>query len=180
MTPAQPDTKAARHGAIQDVLASRDITSQEQLRQVLRARGIETTQATLSRDLLEMRATKVRTSAGAQVYTVPDVDGGQTHGADAARARLVRWCQDLLVAADLAENLLVLRTPVGAANLLGSAIDAVRLDTVVGTIAGDDTVLVICRDRAAGEHTRGLLLALAEPHPAAGGAPASQNGRTSA
>lgn len=189
MTSTQPDTKTARHGAILDILASREIASQEQLREVLRAWGIETTQATLSRDLLEMRATKVRTSGGTQVYTVPDVDGGQTHAADVAHSRLVRWCQDLLVAADLAGNLLVLRTPVGAANLLASAIDAVRLETVVGTIAGDDTVLVICRDAPAGERTRTLLFSLAEPRPTpaaeSGDAPgatgiASHNGRTSA
>lgn len=158
-----PATKTARRGAIIDVLASQAINSQEQLRRQLADMGIETTQATLSRDLLEMRATKVRNAAGVQVYSVPDADGSHTHEAEASQARLVRWCQDLLVATDLAGNLLVLRTPVGAANLLGSAVDAVRMEGIAGTIAGDDTVLVICRTPADAETVQAALLDLADP-----------------
>ncbi|MGO3795999.1 MAG: arginine repressor [Pauljensenia sp.] len=158
-----PATKTARRGAIIEVLASQAITSQEQLRRELAAMGVDTTQATLSRDLLEMRATKVRNTAGVQVYSVPDADGSHTHEAEASQARLVRWCQDLLVATDLAGNLLVLRTPVGAANLLGSAIDAVRMEGIAGTIAGDDTVLVICRAPADADRVQSALLELADP-----------------
>jgi len=158
-----PATKTARRGAIIEVLASQAITSQEQLRRELAAMGVDTTQATLSRDLLEMRATKVRNAAGVQVYSVPDADGSHTHEAEASQARLVRWCQDLLVGTDLAGNLLVLRTPVGAANLLGSAIDAVRMDGIAGTIAGDDTVLVICRTPADADRVQEALLELADP-----------------
>lgn len=164
-----PATKTARRGAIIDVLASQAITSQEQLRRELAAMGVDTTQATLSRDLLEMRATKVRNAAGVQVYSVPDADGSHTHEAEASQARLVRWCQDLLVATDLAGNLLVLRTPVGAANLLGSAIDAVRMEGIAGTIAGDDTVLVICRTPPDADRVQSALLELADP----GSAPTS-------
>lgn len=162
-TPSIPTTKTARRGAIIDILAGQAINSQEQLRRELAALGIETTQATLSRDLLEMRATKVRNAHGVQVYSVPDADGGHTHEAEASHARLVRWCQDLLVATDLAGNLLVLRTPVGAANLLGSAIDAVRLEGIAGTIAGDDTVLVICRSDQDGAAVQSALMRLADP-----------------
>ncbi len=161
--PTIPATKTARRGAILDVLAGQAVTSQEQLRRELAGRGIETTQATLSRDLLEMRATKVRNTEGIQVYSVPDADGGHTHEAEASQSRLVRWCQDLLVATDLADNLLVLRTPVGAANLLGSAIDAVRMEGIVGTIAGDDTILLVCRTRQDGEAVQNTLLRLADP-----------------
>ncbi len=168
-TASIPSTRAARHGAIVDILAGRAITSQEQLRGALAELGIETTQATLSRDLMELRATKVRNQDGVQVYSVPDADGGLTHEAEAAATRLVHWCQDLLVGTDVAENILVLRTPVGAANLLGSAIDAVRMDGVVGTVAGDDTILVVCRgaDQAVGVRDR--LLHLAESGTADGG-----------
>lgn len=158
-----PATKTARRGAIIEMLASQAITSQEQLRRELAAMGVDTTQATLSRDLLEMRATKVRNAAGVQVYSIPDADGSHTHEAEASQARLVRWCQDLLVATDLAGNLLVLRTPVGAANLLGSAIDAVRMDGIAGTIAGDDTVLVICRTPTDADRVQAALLELADP-----------------
>ncbi|MDN6428498.1 MAG: arginine repressor [Propionibacterium sp.] len=158
-----PATKTARRGTIIDILASRAITSQEELRRELADLGVETTQATLSRDLLEMRATKVRNAQGVQVYSVPDADGSHTHQAEASQARLVRWCQDLLVATDLAGNLLVLRTPVGAANLLGSAIDAVRMEGIAGTIAGDDTVLVICRTPSDARRVETSLLELADP-----------------
>lgn len=158
-----PMTKTARRGAIIDILAGQAITSQEQLRQQLLLLGIETTQATLSRDLLDLRATKVRNARGVQVYSVPDADGGHTHEAEASQSRLERWCQDLLVATDVAGNLLVLRTPVGAGNLLGSAIDAVRWESILGTIAGDDTVLVICHTPEGAQDVRGQLLQLAEP-----------------
>lgn len=156
-------TKAARHGMILEILATQPISSQEQLRQELAAQGIETAQATLSRDLLEMQATKVRTTQGTLVYSVPDIDGSLTHEPEASSARLVRWCQDLLIAGDIAKNFVVLRTPVGAANLLASAIDSARLSGVLGTIAGDDTILMICRTDEVAEETYAHLLELAEP-----------------
>lgn len=158
-----PTTKTARHGLIRELLATGEVTSQEQLREMLSARGIETTQATLSRDLVDLRATKVRNRAGIQVYSVPDIDGGHTHEAEASQARLVRWCQDLLVTTDLVGNQLVLRTPVGGANLLGSAIDSVRMDDIVGTIAGDDTVLLVCRSDEAARRVQAHLMKLADP-----------------
>ncbi len=160
---SQPSTKAARHGLIMDVLAREAISSQEQLRVALGTFGVDIAQATLSRDLLELRATKVRDRDGTLVYTVPDWDGAPTHLAQESTARLARWCQDLLVGGDVAQNLLVLRTPVGAANLLGSAIDSSRLAGVVGTIAGDDTVLLVCRDSAAASTAYEELMRLAEP-----------------
>lgn len=162
-----PSTKAARQGAIMDILASHDVASQDHLRRELSAIGIETAQATLSRDLLEMRATKVRNKDGVLIYSVPDWDGAPTRQSESSPARLARWCQDLLITGDMTDNLLVLRTPVGAANLLGSAIDAARLDGVLGTIAGDDTILVICRSEADAVRTSDELLSLAEPSLAA-------------
>lgn len=158
-----PATKTARQGAIRDILAGQDVSSQGQLREELLARGIEIAQATLSRDLLEMRATKVRNRDGSLIYSVSDWDGAPTGGAEKTVARLARWCQELLITGEVAGNLLVLRTPVGAANLLGSAIDSARMSGVVGTIAGDDTVLVIGRSPGEAESTRAHLLALAEP-----------------
>lgn len=155
-------TKAARQGIITELLASEAISSQEHLRNALNDRGIAIAQATLSRDLLEMRATKVRRGDGQLVYSVPNWDGLPTHQSEGTLARLARWCQDLLIGGDIAQNQLVLRTPVGAANLLASAIDASNLEGVVGTIAGDDTVLLICRDSSAARRTYRKLLHLAE------------------
>ena len=96
-TPAFPSTKSARHEMIRDLLASESIGSQEGLRARLAERGIDVTQTTLSRDLMDLRATKIRDASGALIYTVPDHDGGLTHDAEAANVRLARWCQLLLV-----------------------------------------------------------------------------------
>ncbi len=159
-----PSTKAARQGAIMEILASQDVASQDQLRQELAAKGIETAQATLSRDLMEMHATKVRDRDGSLIYSVPDWDGSPTRQSESSPVRLARWCQDLLIAGDMTDNLLVLRTPVGAANLLGSAIDSARLPGILGTIAGDDTILVICRGSDDAKRIRDELLELAEPN----------------
>ncbi|WP_022868452.1 arginine repressor [Schaalia vaccimaxillae] len=163
MTDVIPATKTARREMIRDILAHESIGSQEQLRSLLTQRGIEVTQATLSRDLMEMRATKIRNGAGILMYSVPDVDGGQTHEGEAAGIRLARWCQSLLVTSVRIGHQLVLRTPVGAANLLGSAIDAVRMEEVAGTIAGDDTILVICRSEPEAARVESMLMELAEP-----------------
>ncbi|PID97519.1 MAG: arginine repressor [Actinobacteria bacterium] len=160
---ATPTTKAARHGMIRELLANHAITSQAQLRELLAEVGIDTTQATLSRDLMDLRATKVRNREGVQVYTVPDVDGGQTHEAKASHNRLQRWCQELLVTTDCVDNQLILRTTIGAANLLGSAIDSARLEEVVGTLAGDDTVFVLCRSAQSAREIQSHLLKLAVP-----------------
>lgn len=158
-----PQTPNARREAIRDLLASGAIGSQKELREKLLEIGVEVTQATLSRDLVDMRATKVRTAEGTRVYSVPDIDGGLTHEGEAGHVRLQKWCQSLLVTSILVDHQLVLRTTVGGANLLGSAIDAVRLDEVAGTIAGDDTILVICRSAQDAAVTQRLLMDLAEP-----------------
>ncbi len=156
------DTKTARHDAILELVSAGPVTSQGQLRELLSERGFETAQATLSRDLAELQAVKVKTSSGASIYSVPDVNGVHTGTTLEGNARLARWCQDLLVSAQEAQNLLVLRTPSGAANLLGSAIDSSRLPGVLGTIAGDDTILLICDSDARAQKTRDLLTKLAE------------------
>lgn len=156
-------TPVARREAIRSILASRSIGSQKELRDLLLEQGIDVTQATLSRDLVDMRATKIRAADGARIYSVPDIDGGATHEAEAGHERLQKWCQSILVTSILVGHQLVLRTTVGAANLLASAIDAVRLDAVAGTIAGDDTILVICRSLEDAQHTQSYLMDLAEP-----------------
>ncbi|QWW18776.1 arginine repressor [Schaalia sp. 19OD2882] len=160
---ATPRTKAARRETIRDILASTAVTSQEQLRAALARRGIDVTQTTLSRDLIDMQATKVRTADGTLVYSVADADGSATHDGEGGRGRLGRWCQSLLTGSTRVNNQLVLRTPVGAAQLLASAVDSVRMDEVAGTIAGDDTILVICRSDSAAQHVETTLLEMARP-----------------
>ena len=134
--------KSSRHGAILDVIESESISSQEMLRQRLRSRGFDVTQATLSRDLKELGVVK-RASDGAyqRVVAAP--------GATDAMGNLRRTTAEFLERADWSEQLVVLRTDSGQAALLAIAIDRAPLDGVLGTVAGDDTILVICRDGGA-------------------------------
>jgi transcriptional regulator of arginine metabolism len=165
MTGVTAHTKAARQQRIADLLTRTPVRSQTQLAQLLADDGIEVTQATLSRDLLELDAVKVRIPSGVLVYAVP-AQGGEPspHAAGestAAEARLARLLNELLVSAEGSANLALLRTPPGAAQFLASAIDRVRSEDVLGTVAGDDTVLVISRRPDGGTSTAERLLALA-------------------
>ena len=225
---ASPGTKAARHARIAGILAQREapVRSQEDLAERLAEIGFRVTQATLSRDLDELGAVRLRAPDGALVYALPGAlggpgempggvgvtaaparpvaredsgaqenagaqqptgaqdDTGAQHGRASRRGlrrsglfeplavepsvRLARVAAELLVTAEASANLVVLRTPAGAAQLLASAIDHARWPTVLGTVGGDDTVLVIARDPAGGEDLAQALLRLAEHHSPAG------------
>ena len=149
MTTAIPMTKSARQQKIVDLLESTPIRSQTELADRLAAAGVNVTQATLSRDLLDLDAVKIRTPGGGLVYAVPAEGGDRTptmaRRSSASGARLARLAGELLVSADHSGNLVVLRTPPGGAQFLASALDKADLPSVLGTIAGDDTVLVIGR-----------------------------------
>lgn len=154
--------KAARQARIAELVAAQPVTSQGELSALLAAEGIAVTQATLSRDLDELGATKVRTEAGL-AYWVPE-DGGappQAPAAGAPLARVVRLLGELMVSAEGSANLAVLRTPPGAAHFLASALDRSGLPDVIGTIAGDDTVLLVARDPAGGPDLAELMYTLA-------------------
>jgi transcriptional regulator of arginine metabolism len=145
-----PATKAARHALIRAVLSRRPVHSQSELADLLATEGVTVTQATLSRDLVELRAVKIRTPVGALAYAVPGEGGDRTPvpvaDAEALASRLARLCGELLVTAEASGSLVVLRTPPGAAQFLTSAIDHSVVPGILGTIAGDDTVLVITRE----------------------------------
>ncbi|MFT4085389.1 MAG: arginine repressor [Nocardioides sp.] len=164
----RPSTKGARHRLIIDLVAGHEVRSQTELADLLGERGVSVTQATLSRDLVELDAVKVRADSGALVYAIPGEGGDRRAVApqqsSAARTRLARLCGELLVSADASANLVVLRTPPGAAQFLASAFDKAELPDILGTIAGDDTVLVIGRDPAGGDELVRRLLALADHH----------------
>lgn len=138
---AAPLTKHARQARLAELITHRQVRSQTELARMLAEEGIGVTQATLSRDLEDLGATKVRGSAGALVYAV----GPGAAPGEAVRIPLERLCEELLVSAEANGDLVVLRTPPGAAQLFASALDRARLPEVMGTVAGDDTVLVICR-----------------------------------
>jgi transcriptional regulator of arginine metabolism len=162
----RPSTKNSRHQLIVELLAANEVRSQPELLDLLVARGVQVTQATLSRDLVELDAVRVRAHSGALVYAVPGEGGDRRPSAPgetaAAGHRLGRLLADLLVSADASANLVVLRTPPGAAQFLASALDKVEYPEVLGTIAGDDTVLLIGRDPAGGEALARRLLVLAQ------------------
>ena len=159
---ATPATKAARLGRIVELVREVPIHSQAELLGLLSHDGIEATQATVSRDLEELGAIKVRgVDGGAPQYLIPE-DGGPRPMAGGT-GRLARLLAELLVSHSHSANLAVLRTPPGAAQFLASAIDRAGLDDVIGTIAGDDTILVVARDGLSGRDVADQLAALAVP-----------------
>jgi transcriptional regulator of arginine metabolism len=166
-----PHTKSARQQLVVDLLAGHEVRSQTELAELLADNGVVVTQATLSRDLVELDAVKVRAGSGALVYAVP-AEGGDRSPAPpretaASHQRLAHWCEELLVSAEASANLVVLRTPPGGANFLASALDKADLGDVLGSIAGDDTVVVISRDPVGGDAVVRRLMALAGRHPEA-------------
>ena len=160
MTPLT--TKAARHQRIADLLSRNAVHTQDQLRAQLLESGLDVTQATLSRDLVEIRAIKVLAADGSSVYAIPDNDAALSenetqHDAD---ARLARVTAEVLTAADFAQNVVVLHTKPGAANYLAGAIDRNAWPDVLGSVAGDDTVIVVAKSTQAAEQMCEALLAL--------------------
>ncbi|MBC3191620.1 arginine repressor [Pseudonocardia sp. C8] len=144
-------SRVTRQAKIMDLLWHRPVRSQPELLVLLdQLHGIETTQATLSRDLDELGAVKLRgPDGGAPVYRIPE-DGSPVRGVEGGTTRLGRLLGELLVSADASGNLAVLRTPPGAAHYLASALDRAALHDVVGTIAGDDTIIVVAREPCTG------------------------------
>jgi transcriptional regulator of arginine metabolism len=164
-TALRPTTKSARHQLIVEIVTQHQVRSQGELADLLAESGLRVTQATLSRDLVELGAVKVRHPEGGLVYAVPGEGGDRTpYGGieqEVLDARLARLCEELLVTAEASANLVVLHTPPGAAQFLASAIDGSVLPDVLGTIAGDDTVMVVTRQPTGGEQVAARFLALA-------------------
>lgn len=161
-----PQTRTARHRRIVDLLTRQRVRSQSQLARLLADDGLTVTQATLSRDLDELGAVKIRDSEGVLVYAVPAEGGDRTPqapmGESAGEGRMARLAAELMVSATASGNLVVLRTPPGAAQFLASAIDQSGVEEIIGTIAGDDTILVISRDAHGGQAVADHLMQLAE------------------
>ncbi len=158
-------SRTARHQRIVELLGRVRVRSQAELVALLSDEGIAVTQATLSRDLDELGAVKVRAEDGRLCYAVPGEGGDLTpraapdEGGDTDRLR--RRCQNLLVSVDSSANIVILRTPPGGAQYLASAIDHSILPAVIGTVAGDDTVLLVTRETSGGAAVAAELMALA-------------------
>jgi transcriptional regulator of arginine metabolism len=167
-----PLSKPARQARIASILSRSQVRSQEELAELLaRQAGLQVTQATLSRDLDELGVVKLRVG-GSLVYSLPDgpagpgpasseSDGVTVDEGTPVAQRLTRHLAELLTSAEASANLVVLRTPAGAAQFLASVIDHAALPAILGTVAGDDTVLVIARDPSGGDALAAEFLRLA-------------------
>lgn len=145
-----PVTRTARQGKILEILGKTRVSSQVQLSDLLLDEGIDITQATLSRDLDELGARKIRPDNGRAYYAVAGTEAEPEQGPGGPREKLRRMLDELVVQVDHSASIAVLRTPAGAAQYLASFIDRVGLDEVVGCIAGDDTIFVLAREPLTG------------------------------
>ena len=156
-----PQTMAARRARIRILLSSVIVGSQDELRLMLAAEGIRVTQTTLSRDLDGLGAIKVADESGHVQYVLPD-ESGPNKRKDASGEPMGRIVGDVLIGAEAAMNIAVLHTPPGAAHYLAGSLDRSGTPGIVGTVAGDDTVIVILRTQKAAEGFCADLLTIAE------------------
>ncbi|MBP3223068.1 MAG: arginine repressor [Actinomycetaceae bacterium] len=150
-------TPRARQERIRLLLERSTFSSQAQLREHLEKEGCFVTQATLSRDLDELGAVKVKDEEGRQVYRLPSL-----HETPVDASSLEHWCAQVLVSVVAVFNQVVLRTPPGAAQLLAAAVDRSSLEGMLGSIAGDDAILVIFDSEVHATCAKELLLSLSE------------------
>ncbi len=133
--------KSQRQAKIMEIISTRNVETQEQLLDLLQKEGFRGTQATISRDIKDLRIVKELTSLGTYRYTTSsnEVSGSFT-------SRLNTIFKECVIGFDYAQNIIVVRTLPGLASAAGSAIDSMNLSTVVGSLAGDDTVMIVMRD----------------------------------
>ena len=149
--------KPQRQHRIARLLETRAVTSQAQLVALLSEDGVEATQTTVSRDLEELGALKVRVAGGETVYALPELPVKQVAPGDHLRRVLGEWVVEVAHSA----NVVVLRTPPGSAHVVGSALDRSGFEGVIGTVAGDDTVLVVAAEDPGGAVVAARLAAVA-------------------
>lgn len=133
--------KSQRQAKILEIISTKNVETQEQLLSELQQEGFRGTQATISRDIKELRIVKELTSLGTYRYTTSSSEVNGTFS-----SRLNTIFKECVVSFDYAQNIVVIRTLPGLASAAGSAIDAMNLSVIVGSLAGDDTVIVIMRD----------------------------------
>ncbi|HVM07144.1 MAG TPA: arginine repressor [Acidimicrobiales bacterium] len=139
-------SKTQRQQRIVRLLEQHAVTSQTQLVELLASDGLVATQATVSRDLEDLGAVKVRVSGGDTVYAIPELPKDQKAPEEHLRRVLGDWVAEIAHSA----NLVVVRTPPGSAHVVASALDRSPLPDIVGTVAGDDTILVVAAERVGG------------------------------
>ena len=150
-------SKHQRQHRISRILANEVVTSQEQLVRFLADDGVESTQATVSRDLDDLGAVKVRVSGGESVYAIPEHPADRVVPVDQLRRVMGEW----VVEVESSGNLVVLRTPPGSAHVVASALDRTGIEGSIGTVAGDDTLMVVAAEGTTGENLAVALRNLA-------------------
>ncbi|HIE68344.1 MAG: arginine repressor [Acidimicrobiales bacterium] len=150
-------SKHQRQHRISQILANEVVTSQEQLVRLLADDGVESTQATVSRDLDDLGAVKVRVSGGESVYAIPEHPADRVVPVDQLRRVMGEW----VVEVESSGNLVVLRTPPGSAHVVASALDRTGIEGSIGTVAGDDTLMVVAAEGTTGENLAVTLRNLA-------------------
>lgn len=150
-------SKARRQHRITGLLEEHAVTSQAQLTELLDVEGLGTTQATVSRDLDDLGAIKVRVPGGETVYAIPEHPVDRIAPEDNLRRVLGDWVVDI----NHSGNLVVVRTPIGSAHVVASALDRAGIADVLGTVAGDDTLIVVAAESVGGPALADRLRALA-------------------
>ena len=154
-------SKSQRQHLLAKILEEQAVSSQAKLVELLKTDGIDVTQATLSRDLEELGAVKVRVPVGDSVYAIPDNPTERVLPIDYLRRVLGEW----LIEVSVSNNIVVLRTPPGSAHVVASAVDRAGLSEIIGTVAGDDTVLLVTAPNTTGEEVSKRLKDLAGIEP---------------
>ena len=150
-------SKHQRQHRVARLLAGHVVTSQEQLVDLLADEGIESTQATVSRDLDDLGAVKVRVPGAESMYAIPEHPADRVVPIDQLRRVMGEWVVDV----GYSGNLVVLRTPPGSAHVVASALDRTGIEGSIGTVAGDDTLMVVAAEGTTGEQLATALRALA-------------------
>lgn len=150
-------SKVQRQQTIARLIQQHEVTNQPQLVELLAAEGITATQATVSRDLDDLGAIKVRVPGGATVYAVPEFAPERVAPLDQLRRVMGEWVADVTHSA----NLVILRTPPGCAHVVASALDRSGIDGLLGTVAGDDTMMCVATEAVGGAQLAATLRELA-------------------
>jgi len=145
-------SKLSRHRAIVELLGSGPVPSQEELQRLLHKKGLDAGQATLSRDIRELGLVKT-----AEGYSLPGSGNGSGNGADTALPSVSRMVREFVTSVRAAQNLLVTKTSVGSAQPVAAALDGENWPEAVGTIAGDDTILIVCENKRAAARLAGRI-----------------------
>lgn len=146
--------KAQRHLRIRDIISNNEIETQDQLVDSLKSSGVEVTQATVSRDIKELHLIKVPLADGRYKYSLPPAHRYNT------TEKLQRMLADAFISIDGAGHFLILKTLPGNAHAVGSLVDNLGWDEMLGTICGDDTCMIICREEKMTEQVKSKLLAM--------------------